>query len=225
MSKSLTGGILNVINEKYNCSSKKKTLAVMNLIRYHNPTTKNELEFLIASHQSHEVHSSCPCGSVSSGTIQDFGANLFEANKKYFADDVASMKTQEECTTFMYHLFITNSLKGQQMEATCNTELNAWFKRTEGFANVTSEMGNEEDDFKYSVDLVIKVGTRTLCGIQVKPQSYLALLRSSSIVKTNERKNAAYGYPVHYIYYDRNNKVINSLGIVAHLLEELTTTI
>ena len=199
MKKSLTGGVLNRINEMYRCNSKKNSVAIMNLIRYHKPKQRAELVALIEAHTSTGVHANCACGSRSAGTIKDFGMNLFKANLRYFVEKepMGEVKTLEECETFMYNLFVVQSLKGNLMEDKAAEQLN---KRMDNFS---AEQADEESDFKYGVDLFIRNKEGDIvCGIQVKPISYMHIPDNHTVKIVNDKKTSSWSYPVYYLYYD-----------------------
>ena len=205
-----TGGILNVINERYKCNSKNNSVPVMQLIRYHSPKTNDHLVNLIASHTVNGKHNNCQCGCKSQGTIEDFGMNLYNANLKYFNSigKPNEAKSLEECELFMYTLFVTYSLKGNNMEAKALNDLKKMLP-----SDFTIEFGSEKYDFKYGVDLVITKDNMELCGVQVKPISYKNIPDSHDVKKANMKKNMLYGKPVYYIYYDIDLEFINTNDI------------
>lgn len=206
-----TGGILNVISERYNCIRKNNSVPVMQLIRYHKPKTNDHLVNLIASHTEKGNHSQCECGCKSKGTLEDFGMNLYNANLKYF-DSIGNpdgAKSLEECELFMYTLFITNSLKGNNMESKALKLIQDKME-----SNCIIELATEKYDFKYGVDLICKRDDIEICGIQVKPISYLHIPESHEVKFLTKHKNSLYGKPVHYIYYDTNLEFINVDEIV-----------
>jgi hypothetical protein len=195
-----TGGELNTINEKYRCNSKSKSVPVMQLIREHKPNTNDELVALIKTHTKDGIHNNCKCGCKSAGTIKDFGKNLYNANVKHFCElgDCSAAKSLEECELFMYTLFVTNSLKGNNMENKALKELNKT-----GLIYHKIEIASEDCDFKYGVDLVaIDKNGDEVCGIQVKPISYKMLPQDHQVRAINNKKNEDYGKPVFYLYYD-----------------------
>ena len=73
-----TGGKLNFLNGKYGISAPNRSVPVMKLIREHKPKSPNELKKLIEEHFKND----CKCGIKSKGTVEDFGKNLYEAQKK-----------------------------------------------------------------------------------------------------------------------------------------------
>ena len=204
---SLTGGVLNVINEKYHCNSKNNSVAIMQLIRYHKPRQKDELVALIESHSAGKKHSNCTCGARSKGTIKDFGMNLYKANLDFFKNEPHKAKTGEECEMFMYHLFITQSLKGELQE---HRALSALALK---MPTAIIEIATEEQDFGMGVDLIVKNNTKEV-GIQVKPVSYRDIPASHPVKQINIEKNKRFKKPVHYLYYNLQGEFINTDEII-----------
>ena len=205
-----TSGTLNVINEKYGCSTKKNSVPVMQLIRHHNPQTNAHLAALIAAHTENGAYRNCECGCKSQGTVEDFGKNLYKANLHFFNSlgKPNEAKSLEECEVFMHTLFITNSLKGNNME----TEALAVLKKLLP-PEFTVAIASSIYDFKYSVDLIITKDNGELCGVQVKPVSYKNIPDTHEVKQLNIKKNKLYGKPVFYIYYDKSSVFINTTEI------------
>ncbi len=59
-------------------SASHKSVPVMKLIRAHKPKSHEELVKLIDSHSKEK----CSCGIISTGSVENFGKNLFNAQKK-----------------------------------------------------------------------------------------------------------------------------------------------
>jgi len=106
----LTGGELNILNGgKRGISAPDKSVPIMKLIKVHKPKSKEELVTLIKEH----FIKKCECGIVSKGTIEDFGQNLYDAQLPMWGEH---KYTLQECITWEYHLFVTQSLKGDLIE-------------------------------------------------------------------------------------------------------------
>lgn len=206
MSKSLTGGVLNRINELYRCNSKANSVPIMELIRKHKPKQRDELVSLITAHTTTGKLHNCKCGVKSAGTIETFGDNLYKANLDYFKDEPEKAKTLDECVQFMYNLFVVQSLKGDMMED----------KAFKALKDNDIRMATEDEDFKLGVDLVIKKGDK-FCGVQVKPESYKNLPSNSSVALINRQKNEKFGAPVFYLYYNIENNFTNLDAVKAHI--------
>lgn len=101
-----TGGPLNLLNGKMGISAPRRSVAVMKLIRAHQPGSRQEVEDLIAWHALNR----CECGIVSQGNVETFGRNLYNAQQEFWGEYKYSLK---EYIQWEYDLFITQSLKGR----------------------------------------------------------------------------------------------------------------
>lgn len=209
MANTSTGGILNHINQKYYCSSKVNSVGIQNLIRYHNPKQNQELVALIASHQSKGVHNNCSCGSKSKGTLETFSKNLWKSYTTHKLLNVHTPKqTLQDCRIFMYNLFITNSLKGNQMEINIQRYIN---QNITGDTQYTCDIAPSLYDLNYGVDLIIKgANSKEIIGIQVKPISYLYMDDKHPVKAINKKLNKLYPNKVLYIYYNKDKTIYNS---------------
>ncbi len=197
-----TGGPLNVLNGKHGISSRLRTVPVMNLIRKHKPQGRGELVDLIASHSKPE--NPCECGIKSTGTIEDFGKSLYNAQKNEWGQYI---HTLEECITWEYNLFIINSLKGNVIEEKAIQEFRKHFK---GW-NISES--SEKIDNDYRVDLVISDNhNHNKSGIQVKPETYKRM--RGSVKLSNEMRNKQWGNPVFYLYYNKESNFINLEDVI-----------
>lgn len=222
----VTGGILNRINELYKCNSKHRSVPVMSLIRHHQPKTNAQLAMLIEVHQANREYANCPCGCRSAGTVKDFGKNLYDAQLDYFnklseseriANNFNEVFTLEHCELFMYTLFITNSLRGNNMETKAQQELN----RT-GKVYHKLECASEELDFKYAVDLIaVNKENKAVCGVQVKPATYQTLREDHEVKVVSRKKNAAWGMPVFYLYYSNDMQFTNLEEVITKLNDHI----
>lgn len=206
-----TKGILNQINERYKCNSKRNTVPVMNLIRFHKPKQNAELTALIASHQVGHAHENCECGCKSNGTVETFADKLYDSYLDYCTkNEGVPYKNSEDALIFMKHLFVINALKGDKMENKYMNSFNDYFK--EHSLNYKCITAPTLYDFKYSVDLLIEdVDGKEVGFIQVKPVSYKNFPRHHQVVQINIEKNKLLGEDVTYVYYDKNTKFTESI--------------
>lgn len=191
-----TGGPLNHLNSIYGLSAPWRTVPVIKLIRQHHPSSRQTLVQLIASHAQEPPV--CDCGIRSTGTIQDFGNTLYEAQIKEWRE---YRFTRDQCIQWHYQLFIVNSLRGSAVETKA---LNLF--REYGW---DTEESSDHWDCTYRVDLVLRHpdDKRIVCGIQVKPESFQRM--GPSIQKFNKQCNRKWGYPVYYLYYDNKQQFSN----------------
>ncbi len=202
--KPYTGGPLNKLNGKAGISAPYRSVPVSKLVRKHNPKSAAELEKLIEEH----VGGGCSCGVISQGTIQDFGKNLYEAQKEYWGE---YKFTLDECIQWEYDLFILQMLKGTRMEDKCKEELTSKLGKDYSVKD-TSNFIDEE----LRVDLEVYRGEKLIAGIQVKPESFNKV--RSSVQLFNKNANEQYGYPVLYADYNYEKEKFLEL-------DEITTEI
>ena len=204
MGKTLTGGELNLLNGKAGISAPHKSVPVIKLVNAHKPKSAWELERLIAEH----VNGNCSCGIVSQGTVEDFGRNLYEAQKTHWDN---YKYTLEECVQWEYNLFVIQTLKGSAMESICLKHL----QNLLGYQFEIKVTNNYVDE-NLRVDLEVFKNSNLIAGIQVKPTSYHHTRQG--IQTFNETANTQYGKPVIYLFYDYNTeKFVNLQGAVKKL--------
>lgn len=200
-----TGGDLNILNGLAGISAPENSVPVMSLIRKHKPKTHIELYNLIKNHYK----TNCECGIKSTGTVEDFGKNLYNAQQKYWNNKRYSLK---QCIRWEYNLFIVQSMKGQCMEEKVKQILEK---------KLTNEyMINETNDYiddTLRVDLEVYKKNKTICGIQVKPISFKKT--RNTIKEYNKKSNLEYGLKVFYIYYEYDTeKLLNIEKIIEKIL-------
>jgi hypothetical protein len=198
-----TGGFLNFINGKYGISAPFKSVPVMKLIRAHKPKSHSELENLIFEHSGTSKCTLPECGVKSQGSIEDFGRNLYEAQRKETGEH---KHTLEECIEWEYALFVRNSLKGDQME----NQVADLVKRS----NMAKEvrMATEKEDCEYRIDLVCKKEDGSIFAIQVKPESYKWAREGVKNANTIANRKWKDG-PVYYAYYNDNGEIELPTGV------------
>jgi len=148
----LTGGELNKLNGDCGISAPNNSVPVMKLIKIHKPKSNDELVQLIKDHSINR----CECGVVSKGTIEDFGINLYDAQLSMWGVHKYSI---QKCITWEYHLFVTQSLKGNFMEDRARDELSKKLK------DLTVEKTDDYFDEEFRIDLVIKKNNEIILGI------------------------------------------------------------
>lgn len=200
-----TGGILNTIATEKHSVTAKRTVKIMDLIKYHSPKSEKELLNLIEEH-SKNIYT-CACGCKSSGNIEHFAYMLHKDVLWYESENNIKVdKTYEDCYQFIYDLFITNSMYGNKMEQKAVKELSLLYP------DFNFEQTDSNFDLQYSVDILIKnKNNEIIAGIQVKPISYKYV--NQSFIQHNEKLNnnfkEKYGARMYYLYYEKNGTFTN----------------
>lgn len=203
-----TGGPLNNLNGDMGISAPKNSVPVSALVKEHNPKSAAELEQLIADH----VGGGCECGIVSKGTIDDFGRNLYEAQKEYWGE---YRFTLDECIQWEYDLFVLQMLKGSSMEDRCKKALSARLGSEYQFED-TSNYVDEE----LRVDLEVRHSGDPVAGIQVKPTSYEGVRRNVRVY--NRAANEKYSEDVLYAKYEYGSEEFTNLDSVEQEIRKLS---
>ena len=193
-----THGELNDLNEKYQCNSRRNTVPVMDLVRYHRPDNPEVLRQLIEKHHN-SACSRCRCNSA--GTVEQFASRLYLAQ---FKEKLTRRYSWDECYRFHYTLFCIAPLRGRSMEHASRNMIAAALKNDSTTATCHVREATQTEDFECAVDLVIARSADptapALLGIQVKPQS---VLHRTTIMEQNRQKHAAFAAPVIFHIYDR----------------------
>ena len=197
-----TGGQLNLLNGKMGISAPSKSVPVMKLIKEHQPKSKGALVELIKFH----FENKCSCGIRSQGTIEDFGANLFLAQKEFWGE---YKFTLTQCIQWQYDLFIIQSLKGGILEKKALTAL------AENLPECIISEAKGFLDENLRIDLLIKKEGKILAGVQVKPNTFNFM--RTEVIRMSKQSNAKWGHPVFYLFYDRESAWINLAEIVKEL--------
>jgi hypothetical protein len=197
-----TGGPLNELNGKMGISAPQKSVAVMKLIKAHNPKSKGELVELIKWHSEH----TCKCGVVSQGTVETFGENLYNSQIPYWGKIKYSLK---ECIQWEYDLFVVNSLKGGIIERKAITQLQKMipsfsFNEAKGFL-----------DEELRIDIIIIKDKKEIGGIQVKPLTFK--LMRTEVITFNKKANQKWGNPVLYLFYNENEEFVNLSELIDYI--------
>ena len=197
-----TGGLLNLLNGKMGISAPEKSVPVMKLIKEHRPKSKEALVQLIQYH--HE--NNCTCGIKSQGTIEDFGSNLFLAQKEFWG---AYKFTLTECVQWEYDLFIVQSMKGGILEKKALRDLAENLPQF----HISEAKGYLDENLR--VDLLVKKEGKAIAGIQVKPNTFNKM--RAEVKAMSKKSNLKWGKPVYYLFYDKNENWINLSEIVRGL--------
>ena len=197
-----TGGPLNELNGKMGFSATYKSVAVMKLIRYHKPKSKDELVELIKWHSENE----CECGIKSKGSVESFGKNLYESQLQYWGEYKFSL---QECVQREYDLFVVQSLKGDLVENRAKKELSERLSQYE-FCDATGYMDEE-----LRIDIIVSKNNQTIAGIQVKPATFKMMRRE--VIAYNRIANSKWEHPVFYLYYDENETFLNMEEIISEI--------
>ena len=200
-----TGGPLNELNGKMGISAPGNSVPVMKLIKIHQPKSKSELVDLIKVHHQQK----CGCGIKSRGTVFDFGKNLYHAQLKYWGEYKFSM---QQCIQWEFDLFIVQSLKG------CFLEKKAASLLAGRLPTFSVEEVNGYLDEELRIDLTVKSGREELCGIQVKPVTFMKM--RSEVILFNKTANEKWGKPVFYLFYDEDGRFRN-IGHIAACITKL----
>lgn len=191
-----TSGVLNTLNELAKLNSRKKTIAVMSVVNYHNPQTPEELHRIIEEH----CYLDCPCGNYSSGTIKKFAARLYYAQYciQYQWLMKSSYKTFNECYDFMYYLFCVSPLIGIKQERLSKELFLQLFKKHHLPCYIKN--ANQQQDMDFAIDyFLFNPFTQSTVGIQVKSTAFLGKKKQ---IEINIKKNNQSPYEVLYHYYN-----------------------
>lgn len=201
-----TGGELNLLNGKYGISAPANSVPVMKLISAHRPKSRDELYGLIQYH----YETNCNCGIKSKGRVEDFGKKLYDAQIKEWGRYKYSLK---DCIQWEYDLFVSQSLKGNALENKAKNELNGILKTVELEVQIAKGFIDEE----LRVDLLVTKNGINICGVQVKPHTFKKMRRG--VIIHNKKANQKWGKPVHYLFYNDKEEIINMDGVVADVLK------
>lgn len=194
-----TGGELNKLNGDYGISASYNSVPVMKLIKAHRPKSKDELYELIKVH--HETN--CDCGVKSQGTVEDFGRNLYEAQKQEWGSCKYSL---QDCIQWEYDLFVVQSLKGTLVENKALKDLKNQLPEFE----INEAEGFVDEELR--IDLIVSKGANEIAGIQVKPETF-KLMREGVII-FNKTANAKWGKPVFYLFYNKQEQFTNLDNVI-----------
>lgn len=112
--------------------------------------------------------------------------------------------TLQECITWEYHLFVTQSLKGNFIENKAKDILSKELKE------LTIEDVDNYYDEELRIDFEIKGSGKTIAGIQVKPSSYNKVRKEVQFM--NKHRNKLVSYPVFYLYYNYDSEEFLNLS-------------
>ena len=185
---------LNYLNGQAGTSAPFKSVPVMKLISLEKPQSRQELVYLIESYYKNPRN-----GIKSRGNLEDFSRNLYEAQPQYFNE---SRYTLEECTAWMFDLFINRSLRGYAMEEKALETL-----QHELGSEYTVELAKGYLDEDLRIDLLVYRGEDVVCGVQVKPSSFKHMRES---VKEMQYKLSNKYHKEVFMYYYKHSSFMNN---------------
>lgn len=178
----------------------------------HNAATEDEMQSLITSHASKVC---ALCGEYAAGGgYEQWIANLWRVVRKEQSTaqpgSAVSMVSYEDCAHFIYDLFVRSPLRGVHMEDKALRELNRDVSIFKG-RNATPH-----EDVTFAVDIVFPT-----VGVQVKPVSFFhQSQRTPRHMESCLERNARWGMPVHYLYYDARLEWVNYEDVKAAVASE-----
>jgi hypothetical protein len=196
---------LNYLNGQAGTSAPFKSVPVMKLISLEKPQSRQELVYLIESY-----HTNPRNGIKSMGNLKDFARNLYEAQPQYFNE---YRYTLEQCTDWMFDLFINRSLRGYVMEEKALETL-----QHELGSEYTVELAKGYLDEELRIDLLIYKGEDVICGVQVKPSSFKRM--RESVKEMQSALSSKYHKDVLMYYYKHSsfmNNFLNTDSIVSKI--------
>ena len=191
-----TGGELNELNGKMGISNPKMSVPVMQLIKIHQPKSKDALVELIAYHKNN----SCTCGVISTGTVEEFGYRLFESQLIYWKK---YKYTLEQCIQWEYDLFVLQSLKGSYIEKNAIKKLEETFHKT---LIIEEAEGYLDDELRIDI-IIYTLNKEILGGIQVKPKTFKNMRKE--VIFMQEKQNKKWTHPVWMLYYNKDESFEN----------------
>ena len=217
-----TGGELNRLNEAKRCNVRHRTVPVMDLVRYHRPSSPEALRKCIEEHH-HQASTCTLCNCRSVGTVEQFASTLYMAQFNAPAHTPKRRYTWDECYRFHYTLFCIAPLRGLAMERAAQEQIEVVLRQEHILLESTTHHwcvreATRHEDFDCAVDLVIErvrvnnddeptenctdeaVSSTIALGIQVKPES---VLHRKAVMKQNRTKQETFGAPVVFMVYDR----------------------
>ena len=228
-----TGGDLNRLNEKYKCNARRNTVPIMDLVKYHGPTSPEHLRRLIEQH--HTTHCTL-CGCRSAGTVEQFAGRLY--NAQFNEPDAQRRFSWDECYRFHYTLFCVAPLRGLAMERAVQHAVAAVLTNKNNADIIPTTLMNDgvnqrhtwhireatqHEDFNCAVDLVIERTDQTgqwhtVIGLQVKPES---VLKRKQVMVQNRQKQETFGAPVLFVVYDSRGEWTPTAAKVVEEAERL----
>jgi len=185
-----TGGQLNELNGKMGISDPFMSVPVMKIIKVHKPKSKDALVQLIEYHKLNE----CKCGIVSTGTVKEFGARLYESQIEYWNEYKYSLK---DCIQWEYDLFVIQSLKGGNIEKKAIKLLKSKLKRNK----VEEAQGYLDESLRIDI-IIYDLEQNVVGGIQVKPKTFKSM--RPEVLYMQKKQNLKWGYPVWFLFYNRD---------------------
>ena len=174
----------------------------MKLIRTHNPKSRAQLVELVKSHAQNR----CDCGVRSQGTIEDFGQKLYNAQITFWGEH---RFTLQQCKQWEYDLLVVQSLKGATVEKRAVSVLQSNlpdlnFEETSGYL-----------DEELRIDVLVSLNQRTICGIQVKPESFLKMRKG--VLCMQHYASSQFNTPVINLFYNSQLEFIDLNSVLEHI--------
>jgi hypothetical protein len=179
---------LNVLNMNQGVFRADRSLHVMKLVRAHRPTSERDLFKIINDHYG--VY--CPlCGQLSVDTIDGYALKLFESQEAEWKE---AKFTYTQCYSWTVGYFVTRSYKGWYCEQTIIAHLETLI------VPLTVSESSHHTDQVMRVDAEVMNKDRIVCGLQIKPESYMYVpdYIKNDIAKAHEQ----YPRPVFTILYE-----------------------
>ena len=201
-----TGGVLNYINETHGLNKPPRTVSIMKLVNVHRPTTEVAVVKLLETHEKQKC-ALCHC-QVYNGGLSGWTDQLIKAVKTEGHSNI----TDNECSDFIYDLFVRGPLRGQKMEDQALNDLVLHY--TNYAIPVQFRPATEQEDILYAVDIVMEVHNTIRAGVQVKSTLFE---NKAHAVTVNKNKNNTWVAPVIYLLYDHKGRWINFLPCLQDL--------
>jgi len=179
---------LNKVFNKYRLNAVRHTVNISWILRSREITNEQEL----AKEVEARIKNNLLCRVI----IFDYSVkikSLFDLSHilQMLCQFEGFIASATECYEYIYKVFVTDSWLGFVRERKCVELLKPSYP--------TARLSGADEDLKYAVDIIIPEEF----GVQLKPESYKAFNMQSDL---NKSKNAKYGLPVYYVWYDRNGE-------------------
>ena len=210
MKRIATGGCLNVLNERFNCNARSKTVSIMALLDAHPTDNPAALKKCIEEHS----YNKCPCGIRSGGPVEKFALPLFEAQFKEGAGQImqGQTKTYEECLAFHTALFCESPIRGKRFELKSRKVVSdglgtllASIDTQAGALPITwkTRRSSPYEDGDLAIDYVILKNGTPHMGVQVKP---CTVKGREDVLELNRTKHSKCMYPVAFHFYQSDGE-------------------
>ena len=194
MKRLRTGGALNILNERYGCNSRSRTVPIMALLDAHPTDDPATLRCTIEAH----THGACACGVRSTGPVEKFALALFEAQFNESWREAGHRRyTFAECLEFQTELFCAAPIRGRLFEYRSRAAMLALLEKEAGAW--TTRRPTPHEDGTLGMDYVARRDGVDAFGVQVKPHT---VLQRVYVMEMNRKKHALCPVPVVFHVYD-----------------------